>query len=131
MTRRTLPALGLLLLPLLLGACSPVTVEGKVISGNLSVITSVIDGDARLEGGGIEGASIAAIREGRHLETMTATSDEDGEFKFPLKSDAALSRPMTYKVTAEGFLPAQVTLPTPTPNEKLLVVLKPIRGSNE
>lgn len=111
--------------------CSPVTVKGKVIAGNLSVITAVATTDSRLEGEGVGGATISAVQEARSTVTLTAVSDEEGVFAIPLKGDSALGQAMSFQVEAEGYLPARVTMPTPTPNESLLVVLKPIRSSSE
>lgn len=111
--------------------CSPVTVNGKIIAGNLSVITAVPVSDSRLEGEGVEGATISAVQEARATVTLTAVSDEEGVFAIPLKGDSALGQAMSFQVEAEGYLPARVTMPTPTPNESLLVVLKPIRSSSE
>ncbi|GAB5495156.1 MAG: hypothetical protein Phyf2KO_02360 [Phycisphaerales bacterium] len=111
--------------------CSPVTVKGKIIPGNLSVITAVPLSDSRLEGEGVAGATISAVQEARTSVTLTAESNEQGEFTIPLKGDSALGQAMSFQVEAEGYLPARVTMPTPTPNESLLVVLKPIRSSSE
>ncbi|PHQ82366.1 MAG: hypothetical protein COB69_02050 [Phycisphaera sp.] len=120
-----------LALSMLIIGCAPVKVTGKVISGRLSVITSVPPGDARLKGEGIAFANIVAVQEARHNTILTAVADANGMFSIPLKGDGALGRPITFEVQAEGYLPAQVTMPTPTPNQKLLVVLKPMRASDE
>lgn len=118
-------------LSLLVVGCAPVNVSGKVISGRLSVITAVPLNDTRLEGVGIAGANIKAQQEARQGTTLTAVADEQGVFSIPLKGDGALGQPITFTVEAEGYLSAQVSMPTPTPNEKLLVVLKPMRASSE
>lgn len=120
-----------LFVSLLAVGCAPVSVKGKIISGNLSVITSVPNSDSRLEGPGVEGATITAVQEARETISLSATSDKDGLFSIPLKGDSALGQAMSFQVEAEGFLPARVSMPTPTPNETLLIVLKPMRVSSE
>jgi hypothetical protein len=123
-------ASAIVLLVLIVG-CAPVKVSGKVISGRLSVITAVPLSDPRLSGEGVVGAIVVANQEARQGTTLTAVADANGVFSIPLKGDGALGQPITFKVEADGFLSAQVTMPTPTPNEKLLVVLKPLRSSSE
>ena len=120
-----------LVLSAFITGCAPVKVTGKVISGRLSVITAVPLSDARLEGEGIALAQIIAVQEARQGTVLTFTADANGMFSIPLKGDGALGQPITFDVEAEGYLPAQVTMPTPTPNQKLLVVLKPMRASDE
>ncbi|RNC81345.1 MAG: hypothetical protein ED559_06015 [Phycisphaera sp.] len=122
---------GLFVFAMLAVGCSPVTVNGKIIAGNLSVITAVPATDSRLEGEGVEGATITAVQEARSTVTLTSVSDKEGVFDIPLKGDSALGQAMSFQVEAEGYLPARVTMPTPTPHESLLVVLKPIRSSSE
>ena len=125
--------LPLLMLPILslLAACSPIVVKGKVIRGGLSMAATVPASDERLGDAGIKGVTIEAAQQGRLGEVVTATSRNDGSFSIPLKGNGSLSLPMTVKVTADGYLPAEVTLPTPTPEARLLVVLKPMRRSGE
>ena len=125
--------LRILTLPLVatLVACSPVLVKGKVIHGGLSMAATVPASDARLKDEGIEGVMIEAAQQGRLGEVVYAESKKDGSFTIPLKGNGSLSLPMTITVTADGYLPAKVTLPTPTPEARLLVVLKPMRHSSE
>lgn len=115
----------------LLTACAPVAVTGRVIQGQLSVITSVPQGDARLAQEGIPGVKIVAMQKIQNNRTITAVTDEKGDFRIPLKGDSGLAQNLTFTVEADGYLPAQVDMPTPTPQQRLLVVLKPLRTSSE
>lgn len=128
-TRAAAPLL--LALSLLLAACAPVAVKGRVIAGQLSVITAVPTGDARLSEPGIEGVRIVATQKINNNRTIVAVSDKDGVFRVPLKGDAGLAQNIAFSAEAEGFLPARVDMPTPTPQQRLLVVMKPLQRSSE
>lgn len=121
----------ILCLAALVGGCAPVTVKGRVIAGQLSVITSVPTGDARLSGPGIEGVRVVATQKIKNNRTIAAVTDGKGDFRIPLEGDAGLAQNLSFTVEAEGYLPARVDMPTPTPQQRLLVVLKPLQRSSE
>ncbi len=131
MTNARIAAFLTLCLSTFLVACAPVSVKGRVIAGQLSVITAVPTGDARLAQEGIEGVRIVAVQQINNNRATPAVSDKNGDFKIPLKGDAGLAQNLTFSVEAEGYLPARVEMPTPTPQQRLLVVLKPLRSSSE
>jgi len=131
MTNSRMAALLTLCLSAFLAACSPVSVIGRVIAGELSVITAVPSGDARLSGEGIPGVRIVATQQINNNRATPAVSGKEGDFRIPLKGDAGLAQNLTFSVEAEGYLPVRVEMPTPTPQQRLLVVLKPLRSSGE
>lgn len=114
-----------------LAGCAPVAVKGRVISGQLSVITSVPTGDARLSEAGVPGAKIVATQKIQNNRTISAVTDGNGDFRIPLEGDAGLASNLTFTVEADGYLPARVDIPTPTPQQRLLVVLKPLQRTSE
>lgn len=128
-TRAAAPLL--LALAILLTACAPVAVKGRVIAGQLSLITSVPTSDARLAEPGIEGVRIVATQKINNNRTILGVSDKDGNFRIPLKGDAGLAQNIAFSAEAEGYLPARIDMPTPTPQQRLLVVMKPLQRSGE
>lgn len=131
MTHARLTILLTLCLGALLAGCAPVAVKGRVIGGRLSVITSVPTDDARLDEAGVPGARIVATQKIKNNRTISAVADKNGDFRIPLEGDAALASNLSFTVEAEGYLPARVDMPTPTPQQRLLVVLKPLQSSGE
>ncbi|MCA9274026.1 MAG: hypothetical protein KDA31_13395 [Phycisphaerales bacterium] len=120
-----------LCLSALLVGCSPISVKGRVIAGQLSVITAVPTGDARLAQEGIPDVRILAVQQINNNRTTPAVSGKHGDFSIPLKGDAGLAKNLTFSVEADGYLPVRVEMPTPTPQQRLLIVLKPLRSSSE
>ena len=125
--------LGLLLLAALLsalglGGCAPVSVRGTVISGEISLIAVVDKNDPRLEQPGIPDAKVVVRQTGRAGAVVERSSNTDGVFSVPLEGTGALSSPMGMVVSADGYLRAnEETMPTPTKDQRLLVLLKPMR----
>lgn len=131
MTHARTAALVSLCLTFLLTACAPVSVKGRVIAGQLSVITAVPTGDSRLAEPGVPGIRVIATQKINNNRTISAVSDKNGDFRIPLKGDAGLAQNLTFSVEGEGYLPVRVDMPTPTPQQRLLIVLKPMRSSGE
>lgn len=131
MTHARTAALISLCMTFVLTACAPVSVKGRVIAGQLSVITSVPKGDSRLEQPGVPGIRVIAIQKINNNRTISVVSGKNGDFRIPLKGDAGLAQNLTFSIEGEGYLPVRVDMPTPTPQQRLLVVLKPMRSSGE
>ncbi len=131
MTHARTAAFVSLCLTVLLTACAPVAVKGRVIAGELSVITAVPMGEARLSQPGVPGIRVIATQKINNNRTISAVSDKNGDFRIPLKGDAGLAQNLTFSIEGEGYLPVRVDMPTPTPQQRLLVVLKPLRSSGE
>ena len=108
--------------------CSPVNIKCKVLEGQLSTIAVVAGNDVRFEEDGIEGVEITVRQSGRAGDTVIRTTDDDGRASIPLAGTGALSRPMEVEVRAPGYVPAVTTMPTPTPGQRLLILLEPIRS---
>lgn len=109
--------------------CSPVTIRGTVIEGELSTIAVISSSDPRFDEPGIAGAEVTIMQTGRTGDVISRTSNKDGKVALPLKGTGALSRPMRVEVRAPGYLPAVIEqMPTPTSGQRLLVLLEPIRA---
>ncbi len=131
MTHARTAAFVTLCLSVFLTACAPVAVKGRVIAGQLSVIAAVQTGDPRLAEPGVPGMRVIATQKINNNRTISAVTDKNGDFRIPLKGDAGLAQNLTFSIEGEGYLPVQVEMPTPTPQQRLLVVLKPLRSSSE
>ncbi len=109
--------------------CSPVNIRCKVLEGELSTMTVVGPGDPRFKEVGIEGAEITVRQTGRTGDVVVRTTNKDGNASIPLAGTGALSRPMGVEVRAPGYLPAVIEqMPTPTSQQRLLILLEPIQS---
>ncbi|MEM8756321.1 MAG: hypothetical protein AAGF47_00885 [Planctomycetota bacterium] len=109
-------------------ACAPVAIRGTVIEGPISMIAVVDPDDPRLSQPGIAEATITVQQTGVIGPITERRSGEEGRFRLPLDGTGALSRPMSMQIAAEGYLAAvEPTMPTPGNDQRVLVVLQPMR----
>ncbi|MGP1272656.1 MAG: hypothetical protein ACTS22_04930 [Phycisphaerales bacterium] len=130
----TIPAQPLRALVCLLGVvllcsvgCAPVSIRGTVIEGEISLIAVVDKSDPRLNQPGLGDAVVVVQQTGRSGAVVERDARGDGRFYVPLKGTGALSAPMGVEVRAPGYVRAiEESMPTPTKDQRLLVLLKPI-----
>jgi hypothetical protein len=131
---RTVPTVAIAFLAASLGGCNNVAavrVNGKVIAGDISLITAVGDSDKRLSGPGIAGAKVEIIGKIGDAAGNTvgeATSDPMGNFQLVLKTPDAVKAPAEFRVTAPGRLPAEAIMLIPPTDRRVLVVLRSMSG---
>ncbi len=127
MTKRIVAAACILVT--FLGGCqSDPTIAGKVIEGNMSFVGAVDDRDPRLEGPGLEGATITGIASAGPSEGATLgsiTTDKKGEFKLPVRIQRALIYPIEFTASHPGYLDARQTMSSPGEGRKLLIMMRP------
>jgi hypothetical protein len=110
----------------MLGGCAHhPTVLGKVIPGEIAFIGAVDVSEARLDGPGLEGATVTARGTGSRSETTlgTAVSNARGEFAVSLSDQEVLLGTVEFWGHKPGYLAARTTMPVPTADRKLLVIL--------
>jgi hypothetical protein len=110
------------------GGCSQhLPVYGKVIEGQIAFVGAVDGKDSRLSGPGLEGATVTARGTGGRSETTlsTATSNAKGEFKIDITDERALLTTVEFWGHKAGHVDARSTMPVPSSDRKLLVILPP------
>lgn len=120
---RVLPAL----LTVLLSACAPVNIRGTVFSGEVGIIAAVPAGDKRLNDPGLPGVKVRVLQTGRSGAVVERTTDDQGRFSIPLEGTGALGSPMTIEASHAGHAFASESMPTPTQDTRVLIMLQPLR----
>jgi hypothetical protein len=100
-------------------------VQGKVIRGEIAFVGAVDGKDPRLTGPGLEGATVTARGTGNRSELTlgAATSNARGEFGLSLSDQNALLSTVEFWGHKPGHMDARTTMPVPTSDRKLLVIL--------
>lgn len=130
MMNKTTRLIGLSFPLLLLAACGPYKMQGRVVEGDVSYIAVVDKDDPRLKGIGLEGVLLRAQIEPGTLSAKTVaqeTSDMKGEFALPVDEWGAGLIDMEGAVLARrrGFKSAEGTFKLPSSSRRVLVVLAP------
>jgi hypothetical protein len=115
------------LLLVLLSACAPVNIRGTVFAGEVGIIAAVPADDARLKKPGLSGVKVRVLQTGRSGAVVERTTDEKGRFSVPLEGTGALGSPMTIEASLAGHAFASESMPTPTQNTRILIMLQPLR----
>jgi hypothetical protein len=123
------PLATLLLLTPMVG-CQPgsVTVTGKVIEGNISFAGVVDPTDERLKGGGLSDVTVSGrkVVDGQPgLGIGEAKSDHSGNFKIEVREQSAFMQQAQFTAHKDGYINAVNTMPLPSVDRRLLVILKP------
>ncbi len=112
-----------------LAACSPYTLRGKVIEGDISYVAVVDANDPRLAGAGIGNASLELISNPERLNhKMLAGGITDPAGSFDLHVDEAGAGILTYDtsltVRHDGHTTASNIFKLPPDSKRVLVSLK-------
>lgn len=113
-----------------LGSCSPYTLRGKVIPGDISYVAMVDREDPRLEESGLEGAQVVLETDPDRLNRETvgeAVTDAEGNFAISVDQVGAgfLLYDMGLRVTRPGYQRATQMFKLPSSEQRALVILKP------
>ena len=113
---------------LLLGACQPYTLRGRVVQGDISYITIVSSDDPRLNGSGVPGVQLdVTVDPGKLNRTRLPgeTSGADGEVAIPIKKAGAglLKYEVSLVARRQGFRSAESVFDLPKKDRRVLVVL--------
>lgn len=114
---------------LLLGACSPYTVRGKVIEGDTSYVAIVDESDPRLARRGVSGASVEIWSDPEKLNRKRVASqfsDAEGGFALPFDETGAGVLQYDVRITAEreGYTGAEQSMTLPSSSRRVLIMLK-------
>jgi hypothetical protein len=126
--RRFLGSTALLVAVLASGCAQTHSVKGKVISGNLSFIAVVDQGDERLKGEGLPEAQIAVRADVGSVAGYLfgeAKSGETGDFILKFKEQNAFLKPVEFSAEKDGFQPAKGLMHIPPARRRLLIILTP------
>ena len=110
------------------GGHGAVVMKGKVISGDISYIAAVGETDPRLKQNGLEGAEVSVRGVGMRADRILsdAKSGKGGDLSIKIVDQDALLRPAEFRVHLPGYADAFQELPLPSPEPRLLVILKPM-----
>ncbi|QQE12505.1 hypothetical protein JD969_03270 [Planctomycetota bacterium] len=117
--------------------CAPYTMQGRVIEGPNSFITVVSADDPRLNAAtndsGLANVQIDVTldpNEMRPINEGNTYTDLSGNFSMPISAQGAgfLMYEAQITATGSGFAPVQKTMPLPSGNKCILVVLKEGKG---
>lgn len=119
-------------LALVLGACAPYTLKGRVVRGEASYIAVVDDGDPRLDAEGIPGVQLKLTLDPGKLKRKTAAqevSGASGELSLPVEEAGAglLEFDAGLIARKRGYAPAEGFFRLPGGGKRILVVLTPGR----
>lgn len=115
---------------MLLGACQPYTLRGRVVQGDISYIAIVSRDDPRLSGTGIAGVQLdVTIDPGRLNRTRLhgTISGANGEVSIAIKKPGAglLKYEASLLARRQGFLSAESVFDLPKKARRVLIVLSP------
>ncbi len=131
MIRTTLLALFAMVL-LGAGGCSPYALQGRVVSGDVSIAMIVDADDPRLDGDGVPSVSLRLESDPGQLRGKvigTAVSGADGEIAIPVGEVGAGFLEYDVGVVARrpGYLTARGFFRLPPDRRRLLVIMTPGR----
>ncbi len=114
---------------LTLAACSPYTLHGKVIEGDISYVAVVDASDARLAGPGVGSATLELISNParlNHKVISSGISGPDGEFDLRVEEVGAGLLTYDTSLTARraGYSAATNVFKLPPDSKRVLVILK-------
>lgn len=120
----------LALVAVALSGCSPYSLKGKVIAGDISYIAIVEADDPRLADPGLAGARLRLETDpGRISRDVVgeAVSGAGGAFTMPFSKAGArvLMYDVGMTVRREGYSPATIQFKLPPSNKRMLVILTP------
>lgn len=130
MTRRAVQAAWLVAAFAAAAGCSPYTVRGKVIQGDVSFVAVVEDSDPRLVGPGLSGASVELWTDPEKLNrkrVAVQTSDSNGDFAMPFSETGAglLQYDVGVVARRDGYSGAETNIGLPSSSKRLLIMMKP------
>lgn len=134
--QRTFSVLCLAGLSMLLAACSPYTLRGKVIQGDASYVTIVNPDDPRLAQSGLSGTHLRLVLDPLRLnrkDIATGYSGANGEIEMPVEEFGAgtLQFDVGFYARRNGFNSAEGYFRLPGSGKRILVVLAPGRDDGE
>lgn len=119
-----------------LGGCNAYTLRGHVVSGNYNMLELVPANDPRLGDPGMSGVRIEAIRDPDSLGKIVvsgATSGRNGEVRLVINEFGAGWMKEVWdlraRIGSDWFAESRTTLPKPSENLRLLVVISPGTGA--
>lgn len=113
----------------LLGGCRRGSlVDGKVIAGDVPFVMVVDRSDPRLSSEGVAGAVVTGRVDPGSPSSVSlgdATADKKGGFSFRVREQTALSKPIEFRASAEGFMQTLGKISSPPPqNRAVLIIMK-------
>ncbi len=112
-----------------LGGCSPYTLKGKVITGDISYAALVDKSDVRLSDTGVPGVAIELWTDPEKLnrkQVATAVSDNAGEFSMSVSEVGAgfLNYDCAVIAKGAGLAPVSQTFRLPPSSQRLLIIVR-------
>ena len=110
------------------GGCSPYQIEGLVVPGRTSEVLMLDADDERLDGPGLDGASVELTLEPQSMSPKpmkTVVTDGEGRFVVPVDKLGAgfLEYEVAVYCGSEGFQTAYQTLRLPPRGKRLLITM--------
>lgn len=112
-----------------LGACTSMSIRGKVIPGDLGRVVRVADSDERLEETGLGGVTVEVSQGGTPGHAVAvlgeAVSEADGSFRMNIPNEKLRSGRILVRAEGESIFRVQNLVDFPREGESLLVQVVP------
>jgi hypothetical protein len=118
---------------LAMGCSQTHVVKGKVITGNLSFVAVVDQGDARLKSEGLTEALVAMradVGTVGGFQFGEAKTDQRGDFTVKFKEQNVFLKPVEFSATKDGYQPARGVMNIPPAERRLLIIVAPNKAAS-